>query len=417
MTKKIPRFSFSFSKEDIGDIIKTFFSNNAIQGDDIARFERRFAQYIGTEFAVSVPSARIGLYFILKNLNFNRGDEIILPAYTYYAMASVIISLGLKPVFVDVNPFDCTIDISLVEKNITHRTKAIIPTHLYGQPCEMDTILQIAGKNNIKIIEDCAKACGAEYKGRKVGSIGDYAYFTFGLTKELNALGGGMITTNDRVIAAKIREETSKYRFTGSLGLVKMLISAFVTNAATNKYFFGFFIYPLIKLLNKFGIDPIQKFFDEKEKTFSEVDISRYRLMSNLQAKIGLRSLSRLDGLNEQYLANAGFLHGRIKNNSNVKMPVSVGVRKRTCLTYILQTDKRGELASELLKAGVDTSRGYMKNCASLEIFKEFNTECPNAEAISRRILHLPIYPSLDESDFVKIAGVLEKFYESQKYI
>lgn len=409
MNKKIPRFKLSFPTKDLIVILMNFWKKDVIEGEDIAEFERQFAQYIGTKFAISIPSARIGLYSILKNLDLNKGDEIILPAFTFYIIPEVVKSLELKPVFVDINPLNCTIDASLIKRNITPKTKAIIPTHLFGQPCEMDEILEIAKENKITIIEDCAKACGSEYKGKKVGSFGDFAYFTFGMTKDINTLGGGMLATNNEIMAEKIKKELSTYRFPGRGMLAKKIFLAYAMNVAASEIFFNFFIYPLLRLFDRFGIEPISQLLEEKEMPFEPDTMKSYNFrMANLQAKMGLRNLEQLNILNQKRLTNAQFLNEQLKDINCIQIPFSCNGRKHTYVTYVIQTDSRERLAKELLRRGIDTSKGYMKNFA--------NDDYPNARDISKKILHLPIYASLKEKDLQRIVSIIRKFNETQKH-
>ena len=266
--KKIARFTPSLSRRELTEIFKLILKGEEIRNETVSEFERRFSRYIGTKFAISVPSARVGLYLLLKNLGLDKDDEIILPSFTYHIVPAIVISSGLKPVFADIDPRTYNLDISSVEKRITRRTKIIIPTHLYGLPCETDAILNLAKQWGLKVIEDSVQACGAEYKGRKTGSLGDYAYFSFGLTKNLTTLQGGMVTTNDEQMAQRINREVSAYKSPALHAVLKRAITAFLMKVFTNSHIFSFSLYHLIRLFDFCDRDPIHNMFNEKPFLF-----------------------------------------------------------------------------------------------------------------------------------------------------
>ncbi len=184
-------------------------SGSYILGKHNKAFQTEFADFVGTKYSVGLNSGTDALHLALRALNIGRGDEVITTAFTFVATASAIGLAGATPVFVDINPDTFNIDANKIEAAITPKTKAIIPVHLYGQPAEMDKIMDIAKRHNLKVVEDCCQAIGAEYKGQKVGSFGDFGCFSFYPTKNLGGMGdGGMITCNDenlynRVIALR----------------------------------------------------------------------------------------------------------------------------------------------------------------------------------------------------------------------
>ncbi len=175
------------------------------QGPYVKEFERRFAKWLGIKHAIAVSNGTVALHLALLALNIKQGDEIIVPDLTFASPANMVILTGAKPVFVDVSREYWCIDPRDLKRNITSRTKAIIVVHLYGHPADMDEILEIAHENNLYVIEDSAEAHGAEYKGRKVGSIGDIGTFSFYGNKVITTGEGGMIVTNNKNIAEKIR--------------------------------------------------------------------------------------------------------------------------------------------------------------------------------------------------------------------
>ena len=174
-------------------------------GKYITEFENSFSSYCGVKYGVSVANGTLALQLALKSLNIGFGDEVIIPNLTFVATANAVTYLGAKPVLVDCEIETWNIDPTKIEKAITSKTKAIIPVHLYGHPCNMDPIMSIAKKYNLKVIEDAAEAHGSEYKGKKVGSIGDIGCFSFYGNKTITTGEGGMCITNNKTLANKMR--------------------------------------------------------------------------------------------------------------------------------------------------------------------------------------------------------------------
>lgn len=177
-----------------------------ILGAEVAGLEKEVAAYCGTKYGVGVASGTDALILALKALDIGPGNEVIVPAFTFFATAEAVSILGAKPVFVDIDPRTYNIDPKLIEEKITKRTKAIIPVHLYGQCADMDPIMAIAKKHGLKVIEDNAQAIGATYKGKKSGSMGDLGALSFFPSKNLGAFGdAGMVVTNDEKLAVRVR--------------------------------------------------------------------------------------------------------------------------------------------------------------------------------------------------------------------
>lgn len=208
---KVDFSNFIKMHEEIGNEIKeavnqVIDSNYFIQGNQLKSFEKKFAKYCGVKYCVGVGNGLEGLILALRAIGVSNGDEVIIPSHTFIATSLAVSELGAIPVFVEPNMKDYTIDPSKIEEKISDKTKAIIAVHLYGQCADMDSIMEISRKYNLKVVEDAAQAHGALYKGRKAGSLGDIAEFSFYPGKNLGAMGdGGCVTTNDKDLAEKVR--------------------------------------------------------------------------------------------------------------------------------------------------------------------------------------------------------------------
>lgn len=208
---KIPFVTFRPMERELNDDIRTAFERVFtrswyIEGVEDEAFEKAFAEYCGTKYCVGVGNGLDALMLALKALGIGEGDEVIVPSNTYIATALAVTYVGATPVFVEPDIRTFNIDPALIEAAITEKTKAIMPVHLYGQACDMDPIMAVANKYGLKVVEDCAQAHGATYKGQKIGTFGDAAGFSFYPGKNLGALGdAGAVVTNDKELADKIR--------------------------------------------------------------------------------------------------------------------------------------------------------------------------------------------------------------------
>lgn len=192
-------------EEEIEAVTQVLRSGRYVQGPKVKEFEEKFAEYVGTEYAVATNSGTAALHMAQAAMGIGPGDEIIVPAMTFFSTVTSVIHSNAIPVFADIDSEIYCLDSEDMEEKITERTKAVIPVHLYGHPAEMDQIVEIAGDHNLLVVEDAAQAHGAEYKRRKVGSIGHVGCWSFYATKNMTTGEGGMITTNDSSIAEKAR--------------------------------------------------------------------------------------------------------------------------------------------------------------------------------------------------------------------
>ena len=402
----IPRFRPSLSRQEIIAILKKLiaFSGTRRKKSTPITFESAFAEYLGVRNALSAPSGRMGLFLILKHLNLPKKSEIILPAFTYWAVPSIISALDLKPVFVDIDPATCNIDPAQIEKKITRSTRAIIPTHLYGLSCPMDEIIALAKRHNVVVIEDCVQACGATYKGKKVGSLGEAAYFSFGATKNMFLFGGGVVTTNNDDLAGRIRSEIASYGFVGKGHLVQETIKILLLELLTNKFFFPFLLFPFMRLSNLFGKDLVGGIFEEKKTACAELPQRYFKIISQtMWDEFGAAQLNNLDNLNSKRIENAKYLLESIPKSDGVTFP-SLGddKRKNIFMNFPLRVKNRTFVSRELLKRGVDSTSGYMMALVD---------GCPGATQLQQSIIHIPIYSSLGKKELSYLCEAIQEVF------
>jgi len=341
--------------EEIHNAIQRTLENQwFILGEELEKFEKEFSNYIGAKYGVGVNSGSDALYLAIKTLGIGEGDEVITVSHTFISTVDAIVRNGAKPVFVDIDPETYTIDVTQIEKKITERTKAIIPVHLYGHPADMDPITEIANDYDIKIIEDACQAHGAEYKGKKVGSIGDVGCFSFYPVKNLGAYGdGGMIVTNNEELADKLR------------------------------------------MLRNYGSP--KKYYNDFVGVNSRLD--------EIQAAILRVKLKYLDNWNEKRKKIAK-LYNELLENSDIIIPVEKKWAEHVYHLYVIRHKERDKLQQHLLKNGIQTQIYYPipvhKQKAYLDL--GYSTSLPITEKICNEILSLPIHPWIRKEEVEIIA-------------
>ena len=209
MLSAIPRYGARVIPNTEQTIARCRQRGEMVQGPHLAAFEEAFAKVAGGDRAISASFGRMAFYYILKALRLPPESEIVLPALTFWVIPELARTAGLRPVFADVNPRTFTLDPAAVERVITPRTSAIVPTHLYGLACDMDPLLDLAQRHRLAVVEDCAHALGATYRGRPVGTFGEAALFSFQTLKPLNTYGGGAALVNDPTLAKRVEELAS----------------------------------------------------------------------------------------------------------------------------------------------------------------------------------------------------------------
>jgi dTDP-4-amino-4,6-dideoxygalactose transaminase len=361
-----PKAQFLSHKNEIDQAIQKVLNNGwYILGEEVQLFEKEFAQYIGTKYAIGVGSGTEALHIALKACGVSLGDEVITVSHTAVATVSAIVLCGATPVFVDIEPGYFNIDITKIEQVITKKTKAIIPVHLYGHPVDLTPIIAIAKKYNLFLIEDCAQAHGAVYHGKKVGSIGDIGCFSFYPTKNLGAIGdGGIVVTNDENLADKI------------------------------------------KLLREYGW---------KEKHISSIAGWNSRL-DELQAGILRIKLKHLDDEN-RLRKNIAAIYSENFKSTNLILPLKKENVSHVYHLYVIRSKKRDKLKSFLEGKNINALIHYPVPVHLQRAYKNIAGEKRNlyeTERASKEILSLPMYPELGENEVQYIIDVIKNFIEIQ---
>ncbi|MEM7825008.1 MAG: aminotransferase class I/II-fold pyridoxal phosphate-dependent enzyme [Candidatus Aenigmatarchaeota archaeon] len=364
-----------------------------IEGRDIEDFEKRFAEYLKVRYTIAVPSARIGLYLILKALKISRGDEIILSSYNFPLIPNIIKMIGAKPIFIDVDPDTYNIDPKLIKKRITNRTKAIIVTHIEGLPCELNSILNIAKKYNLKIIEDCAHSLGAEYRGKVVGGFGDAAIFSFGIGKHLCTIDGGMIATNNDELADLIRSELNHFKPSTNLKIIKKVVLSIIVSNLKKLSPFNLLLYRLLLFKDFINLNSLDNIGED-----DETDVSKFFRYSNFQAAVGIQQLKLIENRIKKRIKNAQLLERYL--NKRIKRQCSSKNIRHVYLNYSIQLQSRKVIRKKLLQHGIYTQNTWMRSCSS---------HSSVSKKLEKNVLYLPIYETLDRPRIIFIANTLNK--------
>jgi len=402
--KIIARRNIAHYKGELKDILSLILKRKVKDGPYIKQFEEEFSKYVGSRHAVAVASGRSGLLLILNALSLNKSDEVILPAYTDESVPEVIQSLGLVPIFVDIERNTHNIDADLIEGKINPRTKAILATHIFGRPCNLDKITEIAKKYSLVVIEDCAHAIGAEYNGQRVGSFGAAAYFSFGITKPFNTFGGGMITTNDSLLYSRIKNKTEDFGYPGLAAILKKVVISYALFLLTLPLFFSILVLPWLLLLSFFNKDLID-IYNKTIKPAAKFGSTKVRY-TNMQALIGIRQLTNIDRENEIRRRNAALI-ARVAGGK-IDALKDRGDIQPTYYFFVILTQDTAGLAKKLLRKGIDTGKHIMRDCS---VINNKDSGCPSTSEAIRLSLQIPNYPGIKEADMRYMAGILAQEY------
>ena len=363
----IPYGRQSINDDDINEVVKVLKSDFLTTGPKIAEFEEKFAEYVGAEYAVAVSNGTAALHIACMAAGLKKGDEVITTPITFAASANCALYCGATPVFADINPDTYNIDYREIERHITPRTRAIIPVHYMGQPCDMDEIHKIAEKYNLLVIEDAAHAVGAEYRGRKIGGLSDMTEFSFHPVKHITCGEGGIVTTNNRELYEKLK----LYR----------------THGITRN----------VEEMNKF----------DGPWYYEQIDLGYNYRITDIQAALGISQLSRV----EMFLARRREIALRydeaFKNIEGITIPVQSEGTKSSYHLYVIKVDKkiRREMFEYLRGCNIGVNVHYIP-VYTFPYYREngyADVKCNNAEELYEQIISLPMYYGLtnEEQDYV----------------
>lgn len=352
---------FASEKEEIMRAVESVFqSGMLILGENVKAFENEYADYCGVNYGVGCDNGTNAISLALLAMGIKAGDEVITVSNTAIPTVSAIISIGAKPVFVDIDPDTYLMDVSKVKQAITSRTRCILPVHLFGQCVDMDAIGEIASSENLFVLEDCAQAHGATYKGKKAGAMSHISATSFYPTKVLGAYGdGGMMLTNISEFNAKLR----RLRFYGA------------------------------------------------EQTYYALEHGYNSRLDEVQAAILRTKLNRL----EQYIARRreiAQMYNELLANTSLVLPKEASWGRHVYYLYVVRHPERDRIISQLRQEGIYLNISYPTPIHLMDAYRHFaNGEgaLPNTELASREIFSLPMFPTLTNEEVERVANAIKK--------
>ncbi|MBU4263831.1 MAG: aminotransferase class I/II-fold pyridoxal phosphate-dependent enzyme [Proteobacteria bacterium] len=375
------------------------------------RFENEFAQFIGVKHAVSFTNCRSALYFILKGLNFSQGDEVILPAFTFWVDAAVVELAGLKPVFVDVDPASMNIDPAQIEQAVTKRTKAILLAHLNGLPVDMGAVMSLARRYNLRVIEDSARSCGARCVGKRVGSF-DIGAFSFGYGKSFYGFGGGMVTSDDTEFIERLRQLKVDFHQVTVAGMYKIILKGCLLKFLNTPSLHGFTLFPCAYRYEINHDTRFNSWFKIKKPHLTSVPEQFKTDMFHLQTKFCFRQIRTIDQSNAVRQKYLKILNNEFAHLPEVRIPVSPANRENINVHYAVSVERKRELQVFLMENGIDAQDESAEDVTQMERFKKYATALyPNAAKLHQRIVYLPCHPCLSEDDVRRMAARVKEFY------
>jgi len=408
MPRTIARYGVRSAPGDEKIVSAAFRRGEAVSGPAIEEFEKEFAKFHRIEYATATSFGRMAFHYILRALNLPAGSEIIFPALTFWVVPEIARRNGLRPVFVDVDPATFNLDPAKVEAALTERTRAIVPTHLYGLPCAMSELMKIAEKHDLVVIEDCAQAVGAKYRGQTAGTFGTASFFSFQLLKGINTYGGGMVLTNDVALAQRVRAQALSEPPQSLPDLARRFATGYGARVAVSPKAYTFWGYPLQAAVSLLGQHDLSRFVWEKIRPLERFPRTYHQRYSNVQALLGLRGLANLDRHNERCREHAAQYTRGLVDCRNMQTPLVPADVEHVFYQYCVYTADAALLSQWAIRRGIDIETTHVDVCPKLELFKEFRAECPGAEA-TEKALQLPVYSRLRASDIERVLRVVRE--------
>ena len=368
----LPYYQPLIEEEEVKEVIDTLKSGWLTMGPKTIEFEKLIAEYTGAKNAIAVSSCTAALHLSLIALNIGKGDEVITTPYTFASTGNVIVHTGAKPVFVDIERETDNIDPEKIKEAITPKTKAIIPVHYAGQPCDMKAIMEIAGDYSFSVVEDAAHAIGAEYEGRRIGTFGTTTCFSFYATKNMTTGEGGAITTDDDKLADKLR----------------------------------------ILRLHGISKDAWRR-YSEKGSWYYEIENCGWKYnMTDMQAALGIHQIKKLDRFTEIRRKYARVYNEELGKINGIITPYEKPNVKHVYHLYpiLLEGYNRDKFIIKMQEKGIGCSVHFIPLHLHPFYRKNFGfkkADFPNAEWVYEREVSLPLYPKMREEDVEYIVNCI----------
>jgi len=392
-------------------IIEKTASGTLVEGGDLAAFTERFGRWLGVPHVFGAASGRSAFQLALEALDLRKGAEIIFPVFTFPVIPMVAQLMGYKPVFCDVDPVTCNAGPEHVEPRITPDTGAVLATHLFGRPSPIEEMAELTRSRGIRLMEDCAHACGVRVNGRRVGTFGDVGVFSFAEGKNMPCFGGGAVATADEDIARRAGTILERAAVPDAGSMVKLALSVWGKWLLTRPLVFGLTVYPVLRLKLALGRPLMDSAVGDALLAGFVGSRPRITRMSNLQAALGLLQLERIDAFNEGARRNAETLTRALGDVPGVRPPEAGDEHVYVYYPLSVDPDRRDNLRAFLLRHGVDSKTSDMSDCTKLAAFRTGDgaggAVGPGLEA---SILEICVYPVISNEEMERIARLIRSW-------
>jgi len=412
--KSIPRFIPSLTIGELFSVLKSKQKKTNNQ-NELTVFAEQFAKYIGVSYAIPAPSGRAALAGLIEALGLPKEGEVILPSLTFHAIPLIFKEYGLKPHFVDINPNTYCMDTNCLEKAINPSTVAIMPVHLYGRACNMNVIVKIAKQYDLIVIEDCAQSCGGYHNKRRLGSFGQGAIFSFHPHKNFLCLESGMVVTNSKEVAVKLKSFMEQFSSTNQFSLFKKLFYIVKMRAITRAWVWNFFVGPILRFCSCIGFDPIELLTNETPKENIGIKQGNLFMPGELHGRIGISQLKKIDKLNQKCIDNGNRLWEKLQNISGIEVPERALDGENVYMSFVIGVKNKKVFRHRLRYLGVDTHGGNMFVGPYLPGMEGKELATVAFDKI-KHMVHLPIYPTMTYEEIDRIAAAITKAVVDQRY-
>ncbi len=408
----VPRRCVNLPPGTLALLLRNIIGRTVRKGPALNEFAKRFGDWLGVPYVFEASEGRSAFQLALEALDLEKGKEIIFPRFTFPVIPMAAKLLGYKPVFCDVDPDTFNAGPEHIAPRITEHTGAVLATHIFGQPCPIREISDLVKGRGIRLLEDCAHACGVRVNGQQAGTFGDVGVFSFAEGKNMPCFGGGAIATADVEIAERARTVLDGAPMPGTAAIVKKAFAIWIKWMVTRPLVFGLTAYQVLRLQLFLG----KPLMDSAVGDALLDDFSRFNprtmRMANLQAALGLLQLKHIDAFNEGARQNARVLTESLGDVPGVKPPLTL--REDHVYVYYplsVASDRRDDLRAFLMRHGVDTKQTDMSNCTALEYFRVDIDPLPDINAPREAtILEICVYPVISETQMKRIGRLIRKW-------
>lgn len=406
----IPRRCVNLPPGSLKALLGCLIGRQIIQGDDINAFYHEFGQWLGIKYVFGTATGRAACKMALEALALPAGKEIIFPAFTFPVIPMLAKSLGYAPVFCPVNPRTFNADASHIEPLITNKTGAVFATHLFGRPCAIEEITALCHSQNIRVIEDCAHACGVRVGKKQAGTFGDIGIFSFAQGKNMPCFGGGAVVTEDEELALRLQKIEARATPPKSGIIIRKALSIWVKWFITRPLIFSMTAYQVLRMKQGLGKSLMDNavgndLLDPFEKSNSE-----NLRFANLQAAMGRLHLAHIDAFNLGSHKNGEILNTELANVNGLEVTAPHPNHIYVYYPLKLAPAKRDDLRNYLLRHGIDTKTTDMADCPRLNAFQNISRSEPKQSVSEAEVIEICIFPTIAGFRFRRIATAIRQW-------